>query len=89
MLWVGLATGLVGGSLGIGGAMILVPVWINLGVDKDKAACSSGPLIFSSGFISMVVAVLCGRYTSIWPIVFFLVLSFASSYLVKSKQCAI
>lgn len=86
MLWVGFGTGLVGGSLGIGGAMILVPVWITLGIDKDKAACSSGPLIFSSGFISMVVAALCDRYTSFWPIVFFLVLSFVSSYYVKSKQ---
>jgi uncharacterized membrane protein YfcA len=30
----GFMAGLVGGALGLGGAIVLVPVWLNLGIDK-------------------------------------------------------
>lgn len=30
----GFAAGLIGGALGLGGAIVLVPVWLNSGIDK-------------------------------------------------------
>ena len=42
----GFGAGVVGRTLGIGGAIILVPVWISMGIDRQIAPSSSGPLIF-------------------------------------------
>lgn len=61
-LYGGFAAGCTGGMLGIGGAIILVPYWLEIGLDKDIASSSSAPLVFSSAFISMVIAALCGMY---------------------------
>ena len=33
-LFSGFGAGLIGGALGLGGAIILVPVWLNIGIDK-------------------------------------------------------
>ena len=64
-MFYGFLAGTVGGALGLGGAIILVPVWLNSGLDKNIAAASSPPLIFLSSFISFFVSALSGRYTLI------------------------
>lgn len=81
----GFAGGFTGGMLGIGGAIILVPAWLEMGIDKNVASGSSAPLIFSSAFISMVIAMLCHFYYSYTAIIFYLLLSFIASYYVKSN----
>lgn len=60
----GFAGGFTGGMLGIGGAIILVPAWLSMGMDKNIASSSTGPLILASAFISMVLAFLCQFYDS-------------------------
>lgn len=85
-LFLGFAAGCSGAVLGIGGAIILVPAWMEMGIDKDIASSSSAPLIFSSAFISIFVATLCGMYDSVWQLLFYFVLSFMASYYVKSKS---
>ena len=65
-LYVGFAAGCIGGMLGIGGSILLIPVWLELGIDKDVATSSTAPLIFTSAFISMFIAFLANMYTSVW-----------------------
>jgi uncharacterized membrane protein YfcA len=61
-MFYGFVSGLFGGTLGLGGAIILVPVWLSLGIDKDVATSSSGPLIFASSFCSFFITSLSGVY---------------------------
>jgi uncharacterized membrane protein YfcA len=58
----GFFAGLLGGTLGLGGAIILVPVWLNLGIDSQRASSSSPPLIFFSALISFTICLFSGRY---------------------------
>ena len=57
-LILGFMAGFVGGCLGIGGATILVPAWLDMGIDRSMASSSSAPLIFSSALIAFIVAAL-------------------------------
>ena len=81
----GLAAGVVGGALGLGGAIILVPVWLNSGIDKLVATSSSTPLIFFSALISFVIALLSHSYDSFVMLIFYFCLAFAGALLVRSK----
>jgi len=80
----GLCAGLIGGALGLGGAIILVPVWLNMGIDQIKATSSSPPLIFFSALISFTICLLSGRYRSFIDLTFFFVLAYVGSAVVKS-----
>jgi uncharacterized membrane protein YfcA len=81
----GFAGGFAGGMLGIGGAIILVPAWLEMGIEKSVVSGSSAPLILASAFISMFIAFLCRYYDSFAMILFYFVLSFVASYFIKSK----
>lgn len=48
----GFGAGFIGGSLGLGGAIILVPVWLRLGIDETRATSSSPPLILFSALLN-------------------------------------
>lgn len=80
----GFGGGFAGGLLGLGGAIILVPGWLEMGIDRNVAVSTSPPLIFASAFISMIVAFLCGTYSSIIEVLFHLILGFVASFYVKS-----
>lgn len=82
----GFAGGFAGGMLGIGGAIILVPAWLSMGMDNSIVSASSAPLILSSAFISAIMAFLCKYYDSFLMIIFYFALSFAASYYIKSKD---
>lgn len=78
----GFFAGLAGGSLGLGGSSILIPIWLSLKVDKNVATCSTAPLIFLSAFISFFLSALAGVYSAM-EVVQYLALSFFSSFCIK------
>jgi uncharacterized membrane protein YfcA len=82
-MFYGFIAGLTGGAIGLGGATILVPVWLNMGVDKDVATASSAPLIMISSFCSFFISALSDAYTLPKFLEFF-ILSFFSSWIVKA-----
>lgn len=79
----GYLAGVIGGALGLGGAIILVPVWLNSGIDKKIATSSSGPLIFFSALVAYFLAVLSSAYDSFTIQIFYFILAFVGAYLVK------
>ena len=85
----GLFAGLIGGSLGLGGAIILVPVWLNKGIDKNIASSSSGPLIFFSALVAFFLAFLADMYNDVLSLIFYFALAFTGSALVKGMYCLI
>lgn len=85
----GFLAGVLGGCVSIGGGMVLIPLWLKAGIDKNIATSSTGPLIFFSASISFFVSVLLGKYESFLMVLIFFALSFSSSYLIKSSYLII
>ncbi len=83
----GFLVGVMGSMVGQGGGLILVPVWLKAGMDKEIVVNSTPPLIFFLASISFLTSVLLGQYSSFWIILMYFCLSFAGSYLVKSISC--
>ena len=83
-LFLGFTAGCASGMLGIGGASILIPAWQDIGVDQDTASSSTAPLIFTSAFISMFIAILCDFYDSFFEVALFFILAFCASYFIRS-----
>ena len=84
-MFYGFLAGIVGGALGLGGAIILVPVWLSNGIDKEVATSSSPPLIFLFSTIPMFLSAVSGAY-QVHEFVSYFALSFFSSFFVKCKE---
>ena len=82
----GFLAGMFGGMLGMGGSTILIPAWLNSGLDKNIATSSSGPLIFLSAFVAYLIGLLSGAYDSVLIQIFYFVLAFIGSYIVKGNS---
>lgn len=82
----GFSGGFAGGMLGIGGAIILVPAWLHMGIDKSIVSSSSAPLILASAFISMIIAFLCDFYDSLIMVIFYFLLSYFASFYIKRNK---
>lgn len=83
-VWYFLLTGFVAGFLAafmaIGATLILVPIWLRLGVDKNYAANSTPALIFSATFMTFTIAYLNHAFDAVsYTLVFYFVFSFLSS----------
>jgi len=46
----------MGSTLAIGGALILIPVWLKFGVNKDVAASSTATLILLGAMVAFTIA---------------------------------
>lgn len=81
----GFVAGFLAGLMAIGATLILVPIWMKVGVDKDYAGNSTATLILYSSLITFSVAYINHVFEHIpyYVMVFYLVLSFVSSALVK------
>lgn len=81
----GFVAGMIGATLAIGGAIILIPVWLKLGVDKDVASNSTASLILISAMVAFTIAVFNGYYENVSSLgmLFYLVLAFVSAAVVK------
>jgi uncharacterized membrane protein YfcA len=64
-LFNGFFAGVLGGCVSIGGGMVLVPLWLKEGLDKNIATSSTGPLIFFSSSISFFISCILGKYNSV------------------------
>ena len=84
-VWYFLLTGFVAGFLAafmaIGATLILVPIWLRLGVDKNYAANSTPALIFSATFMTFTIAYLNHAFDTVSPyaLLFYFVFSFLTS----------
>jgi uncharacterized membrane protein YfcA len=82
----GFLAGALGASVAIGGGLVLLPIWLKMGMDKNVATSSTAPLIFFSSSVSFLISALLGQYDSILVVLFFFGLSFSGSYLIKSTS---
>lgn len=58
----GFLAGLLGSCLAISGGLVLIPLWVKAGVDRDVVANSTAPLIFFGASISSFISLLLGFY---------------------------
>ena len=62
----GFIAGILGATVGVSGAIVLVPLWLKSGVDKDIIVNSTAPLLFISSSVSFLISVLFGLYDSLF-----------------------
>ena len=82
----GFLAGVLAASVGVSGGIILVPLWLRSGVDRDIVINSTAPLLFISSSVSFLISVLFHFYDSLMEIVLFFFLSFLATYYIKSKK---
>ena len=82
----GFLAGVLAASVGVSGGIILVPLWLRSGVDRDIVINSTAPLLFISSSVSFLISVLFHFYDSLLEIVLFFLLSLLATYYIKSKK---
>jgi uncharacterized membrane protein YfcA len=60
----GFIAGVLGATVAIGGGLVLVPLWLKAGIEKEIVINSTAPLIFFSSSISFFMSALLGEYNS-------------------------
>lgn len=94
-VWYFLIAGFIAGFLAafmaIGATLILVPLWLKLGVDKNYAANSTPALIFSASFMTFSIAYLNNTFkdVSVYTLIFYFVFSFLCSAFVRGTYILI
>ena len=84
----GFGAGVLGATLAIGGAPILIPMWLNSGIDHNVASSTTPTLILISSLVSFTISAMGGAYdeTPISKILLFVAVSFISSALIKGTH---
>jgi uncharacterized membrane protein YfcA len=86
---IGLVAGVLGSTLGIGGGILFIPIWLNVGIDKETAVSTTPILILTSAMISFAISLFNGFYSQIavWKLIVFFGLAFVSSMVIKGNNC--
>lgn len=82
----GFLAGTIGGCLAVSGGLVLIPLWLRTGIDRNIVTNSTAPLIFFGASISFFISLLLGFYDSFLLILLFFLISFIGSYYIKSKK---
>lgn len=61
----GFLAGAAGSTLGIGGAPILIPIWLKSNIDHNVAANSTPTLLLNSSLIAFTISAFNGSYSQI------------------------
>ena len=81
----GFTAGVLGATVAIGGGLVLIPLWLKAGIEREVVINSTAPLIFFSSSVSFLISALLGHYNSIWVVLMYFIISFVGSFFVKSK----
>lgn len=78
----------MGATLAIGGALILIPLWLKLGVDKNYCSSTTPTLILMSALVAFTIALFNEQYeeVSTFLLIFYFILAFISSAVMKGKN---
>ncbi len=74
--------GFIGGLLGLGGGVILTPLWLKMGFPNMRTSATSTFTVVFTSFSSLFSNLLAGRY-SFMELIFWSSLSFIFSYFVS------
>lgn len=58
----GFVAGLIGATLAIGGALILIPLWLKLGIEKNYCSSTTPTLILISALVAFTIALFNEQY---------------------------
>lgn len=74
--------------MAIGGALILIPLWLKLGVDKNYCSSTTPTLILMSALVAFTIALFNEQYeeVSTFLLIFYFILAFISSAVMKGKK---
>jgi uncharacterized membrane protein YfcA len=87
LVLIGFIAGFIGAALGIGGGILFMPIWLDIGITKEVAANTTPILILTSAMISFAISLLNGYYDHVpyWKFVMYFGISFGSSAVVKGN----
>ena len=71
---IGFLSGLIGGICGLGGSILLVPAWLNMGITPERTSSSCILIVLTSSFIAAFASAISGRYNLMEVIYFLLVI---------------
>lgn len=82
----GFLGGTIGGFLAVSGGLVLIPLWLRTGINRNIVINSTAPLIFFGASISFLISLLLGFYDSLLFVLLFFTLGFIGSYHIKSNK---
>ena len=82
----GFLAGLLGGSVAVSGGIVLMPLWLRDGIDRDIVVNSTAPLIFFGSSVSFLISVLFSLYDSYSTVLLFFFISFISTFFIKRSN---
>lgn len=69
--------------MAVSGGIVLMPLWLRSGIDRDVVVNSTAPLIFFGSSVSFLISVLFSLYDSYSLVLLFFFVSFISTFFIK------
>ena len=80
----GFIAGVIGASLGVSVGVVLVPLWLRSGVDRDIVVNSTAPLLFIESSVAFLISFLHNLYDSFLYVFLFFLSSFIATFYIKT-----